>query len=177
MARTDHIQFSREEIGRFVLLIYLLSKEQEMERSVLLSRVSWLRKTREGRALSLNLFPIGSNYPRPCPACSSSPFFLNHAFLPPFFSFLPLLFLPHLNLLQQTSSLSQLPSSIQVRNTKSRCVIRTGTRDQSGQAAEKGLSLSICHSEVPFQTHQQFRACCFLELGLAATPQPHNSFS
>lgn len=37
MARTDRIQFSREEIGRFVLFIYLLSKEQETERRVLLS--------------------------------------------------------------------------------------------------------------------------------------------
>lgn len=39
MARTDRIQFSREEIGRFVLFIYLLSEEQETERRVLLS---WL---------------------------------------------------------------------------------------------------------------------------------------
>lgn len=37
MARTDRIQFSREETGRFVLFIYLLSKEHEMERKVLLS--------------------------------------------------------------------------------------------------------------------------------------------
>lgn len=29
MARTDHVQFSWEEIGRFVLFIYLLSKEQK----------------------------------------------------------------------------------------------------------------------------------------------------
>lgn len=37
MARTDRIQFSGEEIGRFVLFIYLLSKEQETERRALLS--------------------------------------------------------------------------------------------------------------------------------------------
>lgn len=29
MARTDRAQFSREEMGRFVLLIHLLSKEQK----------------------------------------------------------------------------------------------------------------------------------------------------
>lgn len=37
MARTDHIQFSPEEISRFVLFIYLLSKEQEMEKRGFLS--------------------------------------------------------------------------------------------------------------------------------------------
>lgn len=37
MARTAHVQFSREEIGRFVLFIYLLSKRGEVERGVSLS--------------------------------------------------------------------------------------------------------------------------------------------
>lgn len=36
MARTDHIQFSREEIGRFVLFIYLLRTRNREESSLIL---------------------------------------------------------------------------------------------------------------------------------------------
>lgn len=44
MARTDHVQFSGEEIGRFVLFIYLLSKEQKWRGESPYLLPEWLKK-------------------------------------------------------------------------------------------------------------------------------------
>lgn len=47
MARTDRVQFSREEIGRFVLFIYLLSKEQTWRGESPYLLLWWLKKPRQ----------------------------------------------------------------------------------------------------------------------------------
>lgn len=47
MARTDRIQFSREKIGRFVLFIYLLSKEQKRRGESPYRLPWWLKKPRQ----------------------------------------------------------------------------------------------------------------------------------
>lgn len=82
MARTDRIQFSREEIGRLVLFIYLFNKEQR-----------WQERPLSVAVMVDEGWEMTATGPQPCrPLCESrfpvSPFLSCLFSFPSFFSFL-----------------------------------------------------------------------------------------
>lgn len=172
MARTDHVQFSREEIGRFVLFIYLLSKEQKWRGESPYRLLEWLEKPRQ---LKGDQPPAWiSSLVDHCPQSLSSAF---PSFCMPFFSSLSSLPWPCNDFALDRYFKAQLPSFTLSISVYHRFVLNTDqqTIKVGGCWLRASFSLHLllsilATSSKDSSVQRQSEPTCSLELELARTP-------